>query len=141
MLQRGVNMRCSKCKNELSETDKYCSCCGKSVNKNDSIWMLILGFLFPYPSIIAYICLRYSKSSIGSNLIKGAIVQIIIQFVLSAIIFVFAFCSGIRDGLIEEENNEDYEYSCNIYCEGNGYEIKGDRCVCEDGKIFEFDYR
>ena len=84
-------MRCSKCKNELSETDKYCSCCGKSVNKNDSIWMLILGFLFPYPSIIAYICLRYSKSSIGSNLIKGAIVQIIIQFVLSAIIFVFAF--------------------------------------------------
>lgn len=134
-------MRCSKCKNELSETDKYCSCCGKSVNKNDSIWMLILGFLFPYPSIIAYICLRYSKSSIGSNLIKGAIVQIIIQFVLSAIIFVFAFCSGIRDGLIEEENNEDYKYSCNIYCEGNGYEIKGDRCVCEDGKIFEFDYR
>ena len=50
------------------------------------------------------------------------------------------FFSGAFDA-VNNDDDIDYNNTCNIYCEGKNYKIKDNRCVCEDGKIFDFEYR
>lgn len=133
-------MICDKCGYKLKLNDKYCPNCGRVLFKNDSLWLLVLGFIFPMPSIIAYICLKLSKSPIGSNLIKGAIANLVIQFIIFIFFIIFVFFSGAFDA-VNNDDDIDYNNTCNIYCEGKDYKIKDNRCVCEDGKIFDFEYK
>lgn len=110
-------MICDKCGYKLKLNDKYCPNCGRVLFKNDSLWLLVLGFI-----------------------IKGAIANLVIQFIIFIFFIIFVFFSGALDA-VNNDDDIDYNNTCNIYCEGKNYKIKDNRCVCEDGKIFDFEYR
>ena len=129
-------MKCSKCSKELNAEYNFCPNCGNSIINNNSFWLLVLGFLFPIPALILYMCLKFSKTSIGNNLIKGVFINIGIQFFIFIAFIVYLFYLGIFD----EVNDNDF-HICNIYCEEKEYEVTDNECVCEDGKRFDFEYK
>lgn len=132
-------MKCSKCSKELNSEYNFCPNCGNSIINNNSFWLLVLGFLFPIPALILYLCLKFSKTSIGNNLIKGVFINIGIQFLIFIAFIVYLFYLGIFDEVNVNEEND--FHICNIYCEEKEYEVTDNECVCEDGKRFDFEYK
>lgn len=132
-------MKCSKCSKELNAEYNFCPNCGNSTINNNSFWLLVIGILFPIPALILYMCLKFSKTPIGNNLIKGFFINIGIQFLMFIAFILYLFNLGIFDEVNVNEEND--FYVCNIYCEDKEYEVINNECVCEDGKRFDFEYK
>lgn len=131
-------MKCNKCNKELDKKYKFCPNCGNSLSNDNPIWLLILGFLFPWPALIVYLVLRICKVQVGNYLLLSALIKIGAKILVYIIVTAFSFFAGAYDKIEINENTD--VYSCSTYCDNKEYEIKDDECVCEDGTRFDFKY-
>lgn len=132
-------MKCSKCSKELNAEYNFCPNCGNSIINNNSFWLLVIGFFFPMPALMLYICLKFSKTPVGNDLIKGVLINIGVQILILIIFIAYLFYLGAFDKVSVNEEND--FHVCSIYCEGKEYEVTDNECVCEDGKRFDFEYK
>ena len=96
---------CGNCGNKVNENEIYCSRCGVSLNNNNNSYSndvsninddgglgwAVLGYFIPLVGLILYIAWNKEKPKTAKAVGKGALISVIVGFVLTIIFGLFVF--------------------------------------------------
>jgi len=99
---------CGNCGNKVNENENFCSRCGVSLNNSSNNYnnysnqtsivnddggfgWAVLGYFIPLVGLILYFAWKNEKPKTAKALGKGALISVVVSFVLTVIFILFIF--------------------------------------------------